>query len=66
MYRNFDCCLNCTERAMGCHSTCGAYISRKEENEKIKKAKAIAEDFNNFQYQMRNEARRRNKNRRRK
>lgn len=33
-------CINCTERVLGCHSSCERYASYKSKNEQIKSAKA--------------------------
>jgi len=30
------CCMNCTERTVGCHGSCERYNSQKEENQKKK------------------------------
>ena len=42
-------CLNCTDRKVGCHSTCEKYKSyreyKDEENKKIKQSKQIYSDL---------------------
>ena len=30
------CCKGCTERHVGCHSTCEKYITEKAENERLR------------------------------
>lgn len=46
---NFDCCLNCNKRHVGCHSECKDYIERKKEHdilrEKIRKKKHAEDDI---------------------
>lgn len=34
------CCFKCTERSLGCHSTCERYLKEKENIHKIYEAKA--------------------------
>ena len=31
-----NCCKDCTERYLGCHSNCEKYIAKKKEAEKIR------------------------------
>lgn len=31
----FKSCLNCTDRTLGCHSTCERYLSEKAEHDRI-------------------------------
>ena len=46
-----DCCLNCTKRVVGCHSTCPEYllVYAKRERERQERAKKTAaeSDFYN-------------------
>ena len=46
------CCLNCSDRYVGCHSECEKYISEKKAHlankEKIKKMKQFENDINSI------------------
>lgn len=33
---SIKCCLGCTDRALGCHSTCDIYLKEKAEYDKVK------------------------------
>ena len=35
--RPFNCCHNCEDRVVGCHSTCKKYIEDKLKNDEIRK-----------------------------
>lgn len=37
------CCMDCSERVLGCHSTCQKYIQEKEEYKKVTHQKFLYE-----------------------
>ena len=45
-------CMGCTDRVVGCHSTCKKYqeeyAAHKEESERIRKQRDATADINNF------------------
>lgn len=48
----FEACNGCTERYVGCHSTCERYAQASEKNEKIKAAKNADGDCRAYAYKV--------------
>ena len=42
------CCYKCTDRVVGCHSTCEKYISEKAEHDKMKAEQRKAVEMERF------------------
>lgn len=49
-----DCCLNCQDRIVGCHSECERYKTQRAEYDEtmaeLKKKKAVRDGLNGFMY----------------
>lgn len=41
-------CLGCTERTVGCHSTCQSYLAFAEECERVRENRRSSSTYNNY------------------
>lgn len=48
----FDACYGCTDRVVGCHSTCEKYETATERNEELKAAKNADKDCRAYAYKI--------------